>query len=129
MKSRIVFPILIYDGLRIYDYLQGVFIWFSPGFHYFSVISNANPSREKKTRFSIVWQEKSYMEGNQGRLFQIKTKEAISMLGDTPSGAPERKTANHTSACARMSGRTRRQGLPLIYRGNFREGTWRIGDT
>ena len=91
------------DGSRIYDFLQGVFIWFSPGFRYFSVISNANPSREKKTCFSIVWQEKAYMEGNQSELLQIKPNGATSMLGVLPPGAPERKTAFHTSASARMA--------------------------
>ena len=44
-------PVVVLDGSRIYDYLQGVFIWFSPGLYYFSIISNANPSRQKKNPF------------------------------------------------------------------------------
>jgi hypothetical protein len=62
------------DGSRIYEFLQGVFIWFSQGFRYFSVISITNPLREKKTRSpllagkSIYGRKPKWITANQTKL-------------------------------------------------------------
>jgi hypothetical protein len=109
-------------------FFELILIWFSPKICYFLIVPNTKPSKEKKSIFSIVWQEISYTEGNQGELLQIKSNGATSMWTAKPPGAVEQKAAFHTTPSARMSGRMRCQQLHHVYTRHFHEGTQRRGE-
>ena len=98
-------------------------IWFHWIFVILRIFLMLIQQKRGKSTLSFGWQEISHLEGNQRRLLQIKPIGATFLKRALSTGAPEWKTAFHTTARARLSGRLECPQPLLVYTSNFCEGT------